>query len=83
MIPRSVIVALVFALPLLVVAFAVVMGGYALTLATGDSGGAHGLWWVAMSCLMLICVDVLLLVGVLGARSLGAPDGRRDDGDSS
>jgi hypothetical protein len=70
-------------LPLLVVAFAVVMGGYALALATGDAPLAPGLWWVAMSCLMLICIDVILLVGVLGARSLGMSDGRRDDSDSS
>jgi hypothetical protein len=75
MIPRSVLFTLVFALPLLVVTFAVVMGGHALAQATGDATGAQVLWWVAMGCLMLTCVDLVLLIGVLGARSLGPPDG--------
>ncbi len=80
-IPRPLLVTLVFALPLLVVAFAVVMGGYALAQATGDAGGAGVLWWVAMGCLLLTCVDLILLIGVLGARSLGSPDERRDRGE--
>jgi hypothetical protein len=73
---------LVFALPLLVVAFAVVMGGYALAQATGDATAARALFWVAMACLMLTCVDLILLVGALGARALG-PGADREDSDES
>jgi hypothetical protein len=77
-IPRSVLLTLVFALPLLVVTFAVAMGGHALAQATSDAAGAQGLWWVAMGCLMLTCVDLVLLIGVLGIRSLGQPDDRNE-----
>jgi hypothetical protein len=81
-IPRSFLKALVFALPVLVVSFAVVMGGYALAHGTNDSAGAAVLWWVAMGCLMLICVDLVLLVGALGATAIGPPDRRQDEPDS-
>jgi hypothetical protein len=81
-VPRSFLKTLVFALPLLVVGFAVVMGGYALAHATDDSAGAAVLWWVAMGCLMLICIDLVLLVGALGANAMGPPDRRQDGPDS-
>ena len=67
---RRLLLSLVFSLFVLLVAFAVVVGGYALTTATNDSPGAAVLWWIAMGCLMLIVTDVLLLVGVLGVSSL-------------
>jgi hypothetical protein len=50
----------------LLVAFAVLMGGYALAAAAGDTLGAVALWWIAMGCLMLIVTDALLLVMALG-----------------
>jgi len=81
-VPRSFLKTLVFALPLLVVAFSVIMGGYALAHATDDGAGATVLWWVAMACLMLICVDLVLLVGALGANALGPEDSRQDGPDS-
>jgi hypothetical protein len=80
-VPRSFLKTFVFALPLLVVSFSVVMGGYALAHATNDNAGAAVLWWVAMGCLMLICVDLVLLVGALGANALAPPERRQDDPD--
>ncbi len=80
MIPRSILAILVFALPLLVVAFAVVLGGAALARATLDLAGAEVLHWIAMSMLMLAAVDLILLVGVLGIHALADP---RDPSDRS
>lgn len=79
MVPSTFLKTLVYGLPVLVVSFSVLMGGYALAHATKDSAGAAVLWWVAMACLMLICVDIVLLVGTLGANALGPPEGRRDE----
>ena len=67
---RRLLLILVFSLFVLLVAFAVLVGGYALTAATSDSTGAPVLWWIAMGCLMLIATDVLLLVGVMGVSAL-------------
>jgi hypothetical protein len=67
---RRVLLILVLAQFVLLVAFAVLVGGYALAAATSDTSGASVLWWTAMSCLMLIVMDVLLLVGVLGISAL-------------
>jgi hypothetical protein len=72
-IPRPLLVILVFAWPLLVVAFAVVLGAAALAQATQDLPGALVLRWIAMGLLMLAVVDLVLLVGVLGVRALGEP----------
>ena len=77
-IPRPLLFTIVFALPLTVVTFAVLMGGYALAHATGDAPAATVLWYMAMACMMLAGVDVILLIGVLGARALGTPEQRRD-----
>ena len=62
----------------LLAAFAVLMGGYALAAATSDTVGATVLWWVAIGCLLLIVIDVLLLVSVLGISALVATE-RQDD----
>jgi hypothetical protein len=72
-IPRPVVVILVFALPVLVVAFAVVLGASALAQATQDLAGGLVLRWVAMGLLMLAITDLILLVGVLGVRALDEP----------
>jgi heme/copper-type cytochrome/quinol oxidase subunit 2 len=71
---RRLLLVLVFSQFILLVALAVLIGGYALTNATGDAAGATVLWWIAMACLMLIVVDVLLLVGVLGLYALIATE---------
>ncbi len=67
---RRLLLILVFSQFVLLVAFAVLVAGYALATATSDSLGATVLWWLAMACLMLIATDVLLLVGVLGISAL-------------
>ena len=72
---------LVYSLPLLVVAFGVLMGGYALSRATNDQVGAALTLRVAMACLMLLVGNVVLLVGVLGVHVLGRSD--HDERDSS
>ena len=66
MVSKRILVILVAALPVLVVAFAVLMGGEALARATADAVSARALFWVAMSVMMLLVADVLLLVGALG-----------------
>lgn len=78
MIPRPILATLVFALPLLIVAFAVLMAGGTLAQAMGDTGGALVLRWIALGLLMLTAVDLVLLVGVLGIRAL---DDREDNSD--
>lgn len=83
MIPRSILAILVFALPLLVVAFAVVLGGAALAQATLDLAGAQVLRWIAMSVLMLAVLDLILLVGVLGFNALADPKELSDRSDGS
>ena len=67
---RRLLLVLVFTQFVLLVAFAVLVGGFALANATGDAPGASVLWWIAMGCLILIVTDVLLLVGVLGISAL-------------
>lgn len=76
MIPRLAFQILVGALVLLIVAFAVLMGGYALAQATGDATAAAVLWWVAIGCLLLTAVDLILLVGALGVAMITPPPPR-------
>lgn len=80
MIPRRLLTTLVFALPLMVVAFAVLMGAAALTQAMADEVGARALRWIAAGVLMLAVTDMLLLLGVLGLKAL-SDDDHTDSGD--
>jgi hypothetical protein len=80
-IPRTVLTILVFALPLLVVAFGVLMAGAALAQATQDELAAGILRWIAMGVLMLAAVDMILLVGVLGLKALRDQNERPDSSD--
>ena len=61
---------LVFALPVLVVAFAIVMGSHALFVASGDDAAATATRWVGGAMAMLLGMDLILLVAVLGIRQL-------------
>ncbi|MDG2380233.1 MAG: hypothetical protein P8N76_01025 [Pirellulaceae bacterium] len=72
---------LVVALPVLVVAFAVLMGGYALSVVAQDAAGARVLWWVAMVCIMLLVMNVILLVGLLGFEHLRRSSQQKTDFD--
>ena len=82
MVSRQFLAILVYSLPVLVVAFAVLMGAQALARATQDTTGATILWWIAMGCLITLVVDVLLLVGALGVDALSERNDRssRDEG---
>ena len=74
MIPRQFLRILVLAMPILVVAFAVVMGGSSLVQATGDALAARVMRWVAAAVLVLAATDLLLLVTVLGLKALEEAD---------
>lgn len=74
MVPRSILRTLVFALPLLVSTFAVVLGVSALTQAMQDEVGARVLRWVSLGVLVLTVIDMLLLLGVLGLQALHDDD---------
>ena len=74
MIPRPLLLVLVFSLPILVVAFGVILGASSLAQALGDSAGGRALFWVAMGALILLVIDALLLVGALGLRTLAADE---------
>ena len=77
MVPRQILAILVYALPLLGVTLIVLIGGYALASGTGDNGAARVMWWIAMSCLMLLISDLVLLVAALGINALGREDRER------
>ena len=80
MIPRWSLKTLVFALPVLVVMFAVVLGASQLAGAMGDSGGARLLQWWAVAALVLLAIDAVLLLALLGVRAVEAEE-RRDEGE--
>ena len=68
-IPKLLLKSLVIALPILLVGFTVVIGGYALA-ANAEDWTANFLWYLAMTILALLAADSVLLVGVLGLRAL-------------
>jgi hypothetical protein len=76
LVPKRILTVLVLALPVLVVAFAVVMGGWGLAQGMGDPAGATALRWIAVTCLMLLVIDVLLLLMALGVNAI---EERRED----
>jgi hypothetical protein len=76
LVPKRILTVLVLALPVLVVAFAVVMGGWGLALGMGDLAGATALRWIAVACLMLLVMDGLLLLMALGLNAIEASGGR-------
>jgi hypothetical protein len=63
---RRILVPLVAAAPLLIVVFAVLMAASALAGATGDATASRVLFWIAMTALMLLATDLVLLVLTLG-----------------
>jgi hypothetical protein len=67
---------LVLALPVLIVAFAVLMGGCGLAQGLGDPGGAAALRWIAVACLLLLVMDALLLLLALGLSAIEERDRR-------
>jgi hypothetical protein len=71
--------ALVLALPVLIVAIAVVLCAAALAAGMGDEPGARLLRWWAIAALLLLAIDAILLLAVLGMRALEHEE--RDAGD--
>jgi hypothetical protein len=57
----------------LLTAFAVLLGGSALATALADELGGRVLLWVAMSALLLLLTNGILLLLVVAIRSLGKP----------
>lgn len=74
MVPRPVLTVLVYALPILVVAYGVLMGGSVLAGAVQDAAAALALRWIAAGALVLLVIDLVLLIGALGVNSLGGPN---------
>ena len=71
MFPHDILKTLVFALALLIVAFAVVMGGAALAAAMGDALLATILRGIGTGLVVLLAVDAILLLVALGINELG------------
>ena len=69
-IPRRYLVVPVLALPVLVVTFAVLAGATFLAAALGDAPGTAALKWVAMSSLIVLVIDAILLLALLGIRAV-------------
>jgi hypothetical protein len=63
---RRILWTVVVGLPLLVVVYAVVMGGAALLAQLGDAPGALGLRWVGFVLAMLFAAGALVLLLLLG-----------------
>lgn len=70
MIPRTLVLYLLAALAVLLVSLPVVLGGYVLTSAGQDTGAATLLWRTAMTLLMLIVVNLVLLVAAVALREV-------------
>lgn len=70
MISRRILVALVLPVPVLLVAFAVLMGGSALASAAGDAGAGRLLRWIAVASMILLVIDLVLLLVALGIRAV-------------
>ena len=68
-----------FGLPVLLVAFAIVMGAAALADAWQDPLGAKCLRWVGAAAAMFLLGDVLLLVGCLGLEVVARRDEEAED----
>ncbi len=79
LIPRPFLTVLVLGLPILLVIFGVVMGFQLLLAALGDAWGASAALFVAITCLILVVVDLILLIICLGIAALERPVERSDD----
>jgi hypothetical protein len=71
-ISKRILLALVFALPILTVALAILLGAYVVAQTMQDAIGARALLWIGISTLLLLAVDVLLLVFALGVNAIAA-----------
>ena len=72
MVPKPILTVLVYALPILIVGYGVLMGGSALAGGLQDAVAALALRWIAAGILLLLATDLVLLIGVLGVNALGS-----------
>lgn len=70
MIFRSFVAYLLVTFVILIVAFAVLMGGYEVAAAAGDSDGSVLLWKLAQACVALFAIVTILLLGTLALAQL-------------
>jgi hypothetical protein len=78
-IPRWSLKALVLALPVLVIALAVILGASQLAAGLGDPAGERLLRWWAIAALILLVCDAVLLLALLGLRAIEADEQSHDD----
>lgn len=71
---RRILWTLVVGLPLLVVVYAVTMGGAALLAQLGDEGGALGLRWVGFFLAILFLAGAVVLLFLLGWERISRED---------
>lgn len=71
---RRTLLVLVVGMPLVVVLYAVVMGGAALLATLGDAAGALGLRWVGFGLASLFVASAVLLLLLLGWERLSRED---------
>lgn len=74
MLVRQALLGLVVGLPLIVVIYAVVMGGAALLATLGDAGGALALRWVGFVLACLFAAGAMVLLLVLGWERISHPE---------
>ena len=74
-IPQRFLTLAVLTLPVLLVTFFVLMGGYLLVAHQADTSlVAQALRWISVICLALIIIDLIVLVGVLAIRAVESDD---------
>ena len=80
MVPHRILVVLVYALPVLIISLAVLMGGYALLHAANESPAIAStvFFWVGIGCLIFLIIDIVLLIGALGINAIAAGDERSE-----
>lgn len=71
---RRLLAVLLFSLPPLVVAFAIIMGSHWLFVVSQDAAAATVMRWLGGALLMFIVFDLVLLVSVLAVRQLAVED---------
>jgi len=82
-IPRRFLATLVFGLPVLTVAFSVLMAGVLLVEGLADPVAARALRWCAIAVLMILAMDGALLIGVLSFQAWADAETREGDGDTA
>lgn len=78
LVPQGVLLLLVVVAIVLAIGFGLLMALGRLLAAMGDAGGGVVVDYIALGCGVLFVFDLILLVLVLGVRSLMEPEDRSD-----